>query len=290
MTMITSCSFSVEIFPVGTAEGHARLAANVARLVALGPEFVSVTYGAGGGTRAASLAALRLVHDAGGVAVPHVSGAGAHHEDVRPLLREYEALDVARLVVLRGDPSSGLRGGGTFSYAADLVRFIRAETGSRFHIDVAAYPETHPQARSADHDLAHFKAKVDAGANSAITQYFFNADAYEDFLERCAAKGISVPVVPGVMPVAGFARLVRFSEAHGIEIPAWIRRRVAAYGDDADSIRAFGLEVVHRLCERLVVLGAPSLHFFSLNDAQRVVDAVTGLRTPAASGRHQRGL
>jgi len=286
--MTTSCSFSVEIFPVGTAEGYARLAANVARLVVLGTEFVSVTYGAGGCTRAASLAALRLVRDAGGVAVPHVSAAGARHEDVRSLLRDYEALDVARLVVLRGDPSSGLPGRGAFSYAAELVRFIRAETGSRFHIDVAAYPETHPQARSADDDLAHFKAKLDAGANSAITQYFFNADAYEDFLERCAAKGIFVPVVPGVMPVAGFARLVRFSEAHGIEIPAWIRRRVAAYGDDASSIRAFGLEVVRRLCERLLALGAPGLHFFCLNDAQRVADVVAGLRTAAPTGRPPR--
>lgn len=288
--MINPCPFSIEIVPVGTAEAYARLAENVARLVALGPEFVSVTYGAGGCTRAASLAALRLVRDAGGAAVPHVSGAGASHEDIRSLLREYETLNVTRLVVLRGDPSSGLVGRGAFSYAADLVRFIRAETGSRFHIDVAAYPETHPQARSADDDLAHFKAKLDAGANSAITQYFFNADAYEDFLERCAAKSICLPVVPGVMPVAGFARLVRFSEAHGIEIPAWIRRRVAAYGDDAGSIRAFGLEVVHRLCERLLALGAPGLHFFSRNDAQRVADVVAGLGNPTASGQSQRAL
>jgi methylenetetrahydrofolate reductase (NADPH) len=288
--MAPSGSFSVEIFPAHTAEGHARLAANVARLVALGPEFISVTYGAGGCTRAASLAALRLVRDAGGVAVPHVSGAGASHDDIRSLLCEYETLNATRLVVLRGDPSSGLPGRGAFPYAAELVRFIRAETGSRYHIDVAAYPETHPQARNADDDLAHFKAKLDAGANSAITQYFFNADAYEDFLERCAANGISVPVVPGVMPVAGFARLVRFSEAHGIEIPAWIRRRVAAYGDDASAIRAFGVEIVCRLCERLLALGAPGLHFFSLNDAQRVASVATGLRAPVAAGRPQRGL
>lgn len=182
--MARSCPFSVEIFPVQPGEHTAGLAETVARLAALAPEFISVTYGAGGCTRDASMRALRLVREAGGVAVPHVSAAGSRRDDIPGLLREYDALGLRRLVVLRGDPSSGLRGHGAFQYASDLVRFIREETGERFHIDVAAYPETHPQARSADDDLAHFKAKIDAGANAAITQYFFNADAYEDFLDR----------------------------------------------------------------------------------------------------------
>jgi len=284
-TMTPIYPFSAEIYPTHAAPARASLEATVARLLALGAEFISVTYGAGGCTREASFDALRLIRDAGGVAVPHVSGAGASHEDVRGLLHAYEALDLRRLVVLRGDPSSGLAGRGAFPHAADLVRFIRTESGARYHIDVAGYPETHPQARSADDDLAHFRAKIDAGANSAITQYFFNADAYEDFLERCAAQGISVPVVPGVMPVAGFSRLVRFSEAHGIEIPAWIRRRVAAFGDDVESIRAFGIDVVRRLCERLLDLGAPGLHFFSLNDAGRIADISAGFRAPGLAGR-----
>lgn len=270
--MARSCPFSVEIFPVQSGEHTARLAATVARLVALAPEFISVTYGAGGCTRDASMRALRLVREAGGVAVPHLSAAGSGRDDIPGLLREYDALGLRRLVVLRGDPSSGLRGHGAFQYASDLVRFIREETGEQFHIDVAAYPETHPQARSADDDLAHFKAKIDAGANAAITQYFFNADAYEDFLDRCITKGITVPIVPGVMPIARFARLVHFSESHGVDVPVWIRRRVAGFGDDAASIRAFGIDVVLRLCERLVDLGVPSLHFFSLNDAGRVAE------------------
>lgn len=267
--------FSVEIFPVPAGETRERLAATVRELVALGPEFVSVTYGAGGCTREASLGALRLIHDAGGTPVPHVSASGAGYEDILALLREYEALDVRRLVVLRGDPSSGLQGHGVFRYASELVEFIRNQSGQRFHIDVAAYPETHPQARCADADLVHLKEKIDAGANSVITQYFFNADAYEDFLERCAARNIAVPIVPGVMPIAGFSRLVRFSESHGIEIPRWIHRRVASFGDDAQSIRAFGLDLVSRLCERLIGLGAPSVHFFSLNDARRIADILT---------------
>lgn len=277
--------FSVEIFPAQTSEGQLRLADTVQRLVAQGPEFISVTYGAGGCTREASLAALHLVREAGGAAVPHISGAGASRDDIRSLLAEFEALDVRRLVVLRGDPSSGLPGRGAFPHAVELVRFIREETGSRYHINVAAYPETHPQARSADHDLACFKAKIDAGANSAITQFFFNADAYEDFIERCAVHAINVPIVPGVMPVASFSRLVRFSDAHGIEIPAWIRRRVADFGDDAASIRAFGVDVVRRLCTRLLALGAPGIHYFSLNDSQRISDIGSGLRMPATSSR-----
>lgn len=278
------CPFSVEIFPVQSVDGMARLETTIADLLALAPEFISVTYGAGGCTRETSFRAVRLIQETRGTAVPHISGAGAAREEISSLLRAYQGLDIPRLVILRGDPSSGLPGRGAFSFASDLVRFIRDETGNRFHIDVAAYPECHPQARNCDEGIAHFKAKIDAGANSAITQYFFNADAYEDFIDRCIAAGIGVPIVPGVMPIGGFSRLVGFSEAHGVEIPAWIRRRIAAFGDDRASIRAFGIDVVLRLCERLLELGAPGLHFFSLNDAGRVVDIWRQLataRTPA---------
>lgn len=270
--MIETCPFSAEIFPAETSKGRARLAATIEKLVELGPQFVSVTYGSGGCTRESSFDALRLVRDAGGVAVPHVSATGATCGDIRGLFRDYETLGVRRLVVLRGDRPSGLVGCGDFPFAEDLVRFIRTETGTRYHIDVGAYPETHPQARGPDDDLARFKAKIDAGADAAITQYFFNADAYEDFLERCAAIGITVPIVPGVMPIVNFSRLVNFSEARGIDVPAWVRRRVAAFGDDSASIRAFGIDLVRRLCERLVALGAPSLHFFSLNNADRIAE------------------
>lgn len=272
--------FSAELFPVQASDRLARLEATIAALLALGPEYLSVTYGAGGCTRDASLHVLRLIRQAGGSAVPHLSGTGTGPADIRALLDTYRESGIRRLVVLRGDAGSGFPGSGAFPFASDLVRFIRAETGDRFHIDVAAYPEAHPQARSCDADLAHFKAKVDAGANSAITQYFFNTDAYEDFIERCAAARIGVPIVPGVMPIAGFAHLVRFSDAHGVEIPGWIRRRIAAFGDDRASIRAFGIDVVQRLCERLLALGAPGLHFFSLNDPGRI----TELRQRLAAG------
>ena len=218
--------FSAEIFPSETVAGLARLEQTVRTLHTLGPDFVSVTYGAGGSTRGASQVALDRLRAAGIAAVPHLSALGASRQDMRSQLDTCRDAGVRRLVVLRGDAPSGLRAHGEFTFATDLVRFIREETAGRFHIDVAAYPECHPQARSADADLAHFKAKFDAGANSAITQYFFNADAYADFLERCTAAGIHAPIVPGVMPIGRFARLVQFTEARGIEVPRWIRRRM----------------------------------------------------------------
>lgn len=262
--------FSVEVFPSPTAVGAARLERTLGVLQALAPAFVSVTYGAGGSTHAASQAAWKQVRAAGLPVVPHLSALGASREAVRGLLRGYREAGIERLVVLRGDAPSGVQGFGDFAFATDLVGFIRKETGDRFHLDVAAYPECHPQARSCATDLAHFKAKFDAGANSAITQYFFNADAYADFLERCTAAGIRAPIVPGIMPIGRFSRLVQFSEARGIEIPRWIRRRMESFGDDHASIQAFGAEVVLRLCERLLAMGAPGLHFFSLNDGERV--------------------
>lgn len=274
--------FSAEIFPSETPGGVMRLEQTVRVLRTLDPDFVSVTYGAGGGTRGASQAAVARVRAEGLLAVPHLSALGANRQDVRRALNTYRDDGVRRLVVLRGDAPSGLRGHGEFAFATDLVRFIREETGEHFHIDVAAYPECHPQARSCDADLAHFKAKFEAGANSAITQYFFNADAYADFLDRCSAAGIHAPIVPGVMPIGRFSRLVQFSEARGIEVPRWIRRRMEAFGDDTASIRAFGIEVVQRLCERLLAMGAPGLHFFSLNDGERVAEIWGSLGLPRA--------
>lgn len=273
---------SAEIFPSETPGGVLRLEQTVRVLRTLDPDFVSVTYGAGGGTRGASQAAVARVRAEGLLAVPHLSALGANRQDVRRALNTYRDDGVRRLVVLRGDAPSGLRGHGEFAFATDLVRFIREETGEHFHIDVAAYPECHPQARSCDADLAHFKAKFEAGANSAITQYFFNADAYADFLDRCSAAGIHAPIVPGVMPIGRFSRLVQFSEARGIEVPRWIRRRMEAFGDDTASIRAFGIEVVQRLCERLLAMGAPGLHFFSLNDGERVAEIWGSLGLPRA--------
>lgn len=282
--MSDSPRFSAEIYPPQSAQGKARLADTVARLQAIGPEFISVTYGAGGSTAAASLRAIQTVQAAGATAVPHLSAIGMGREQVRALLDQYRALGIRRLVILRGDAPSGLRGAGDFLFAGELVRFIRADSGQHFHLDVAAFPECHPQARNSDEDLAHFKAKIDAGADSAITQYFFNADAYEDFLERCVAAGIGVPIVPGVMPIGEFARLARFSEARGIDIPRWIRRRMEAFGDDRASVRAFGIELVVRLGERLLAMGAPGLHFFSLNDAGRVAEICAQLGRTGALG------
>lgn len=275
--------FSAEIFPSATAGGVVRLEQTLAALRRLDPHFVSVTYGAGGSTRGASQQALERVRAAGLAAVPHLSALGAAREDVRRMLDEYRGSGVSRLVVLRGDAPSGLRGHGDFAFATDLVRFIREETGGHFHIDVAAYPECHPQARSCDADLAHFKAKIDAGADAAITQYFFNPDAYDDFLDRCTAAGIRAPIVPGVMPIGRFSRLVQFSEARGIEIPRWIRRRMEGFGDDSASIHAFGVEVVVRLCERLLGMGVPGLHFFSLNEGERVGEIWRALGLPQAA-------
>ena len=274
--------FSVEISPLQGDQGRARLQQVITGLQAMGPEFVSVTYGAGGATEQASLAALEQVQAAGAVGVPHLSAIGMQRASVRALLAHYRTLGVRRLVILRGDAPSGQRGTGDFLFASDLVRFIRAECGARLHLDVAAFPECHPQARNSDEDLRHFKAKVEAGADSAITQYFFNPDAYADFIERCAASGITIPIVPGIMPIGSFSRLVGFSEARGIEFPRWIRMRMAAYGDDKASIRALGIELAVRLCERLLTLGAPGLHFFSLNDDARVAEIWRSLNLPSS--------
>ena len=263
---------SFEFFPPKTADGVNKLRAVREQLYALKPEFCSVTYGAGGSTQEGTLAAVREILSEGVPAASHFSCIGATREKVRRQLAELRALGVNRLVALRGDLPSGYGMGGEFQYASDLVAFIRAETGAHFHIEVAAYPEMHPQARSPEADLKAFAAKVHAGADSAITQYFFNADAYFRFVDEAHRAGLAVPVVPGIMPIMGSAQLLRFSDACGTEVPRWLRLRLQGLGDDVASIRAFGLDVVTRLCEQLVAGGAPALHFYTMNQSAAALE------------------
>ena len=258
---------SFEFFPPKTPEGVDKLRAVRQQLYARAPQFCSVTYGAGGSTQEGTFAAVREILAEGMDAASHFSCIGATRQSVRAQLAELKAMGVRRLVALRGDLPSGYGMGGEFHYASDLVAFIRAETGRDFHIEVAAYPEIHPQARSPQADLQAFATKVRAGADSAITQYFFNADAYARFVDDVRALGLDVPVVPGIMPILGATQLMRFSDACGAEIPRWIRLRLQAYGDDTASIRAFGLDVVARLCEQLRAAGAPGLHFYTMNQS-----------------------
>jgi methylenetetrahydrofolate reductase (NADPH) len=260
-------TFSFEFFPPATAEGASKLAATRAKLAVLGPEFFSVTYGAGGSTRDRTLEAVLEIQAAGQRAAPHISCIGSSRESLRATLVTYREHGIRHLVALRGDLPSGSAGAGDFRYANELVEFIRGETGDWFHIDVACYPEYHPQASSPAADLASFKRKVGAGADSAITQYFFNADSYYQFIDAAAAAGIDIPIVPGIMPIISFSKLARFSDACGAEIPRWIRRKMESFGDDAASVRAFGLDVVTGLCADLLAHGAPGLHFYTLNQA-----------------------
>lgn len=259
--------FSFEFFPPATPEGTAKLAVARAQLAQLGPKFFSVTYGAGGSTRDRTLAAVLDIQNSGQRAAPHISCIGSTRDTVRATLATYRENGIGHLVALRGDLPSGSADVGDFRYANELVAFIRHTTGDWFHIDVACYPEYHPQARSPREDMANFKRKLDAGANSAITQYFFNADSYYHFVDEAAALGIHVPIVPGVMPIASFTKLARFSDACGAEIPRWIRNKLESFGDDSAAIRAFGLDVVTDLCDDLLSHGAPGLHFYTLNQA-----------------------
>jgi methylenetetrahydrofolate reductase (NADPH) len=257
--------FSMEFFPPRTAEGAEKLRVARRQLSQLKPAFCSVTFGAGGGTREGTLATVLEIRAEGTEAAPHISCIGSTRESLRDVLRQYREHGIRHLVALRGDMPSGTMDVGEFRYASDLVAFIRQETGDWFHVDVAAYPEYHPQAASPGDDLANFKRKVDAGADSAIPQYFYNADAYWHFVDACAAAGVQVPIVPGIMPIGSFSKLARFSDACGAEIPRWIRVKLASYGDDTASIRAFGLDVVTELCAGLLARGAPGLHFYTLN-------------------------
>ena len=267
MAMTLPRQISLEFFPPRTPEGVEKLRATRRQLAQLKPAFCSVTFGAGGSTREGTLATVLEFRDAGLEAVPHLSCVGGSRESIGDVLRGYREHGIRHLVALRGDHPSGTIDAGDFRFASDLVAFIREETGDWFHIDVAAYPEYHPQARSPQDDLIAFKRKIDAGADSAITQYFYNADAYWHFVDACRAMGIDAPIVPGIMPIGSYSKLARFSDACGAEIPRWIRSRLAGYGDDAAAIRAFGLDVVTELCDSLLTRGAPGLHFYTLNQA-----------------------
>ena len=258
---------SFEFFPPQTAEGAEKLRTTRRQLAQLKPAFFSCTFGAGGTTRDRTLETVLEIQAEGLPAAPHLSCIGATRENIRAVLDRYQAAGIRRIVALRGDLPSGMADAGEFRYANELVAFIRAETGDWFHIEVAAYPEYHPQAKSPRDDLLNFKRKVDAGADSAITQYFFNADAYAHFVEEVQALGVAVPIVPGIMPIANFSKIARFSDACGAEIPRWMRRKFESFGDDSASVRAFGLDVVTALCDRLLANGAPGLHFYTLNQA-----------------------
>jgi methylenetetrahydrofolate reductase (NADPH) len=263
---------SLEFFPPKTPEGAEKLRAVRAQLYALKPEFCSVTYGAGGSTQAGTFATVNEILAEGVAAASHFSCIGATRESVRAELQTLKAMGVKRLVALRGDLPSGYGAGGEFTYASDLVAFVRDETGHDFHIEVAAYPEIHPQAKSADTDLQAFVTKVKAGADSAITQYFYNSDAYFRFVDDVYKLGVDVPIVPGIMPITSSTQLLRFSDACGAEIPRWIRLRLQGFGDDTASIKAFGLDVVGDLCEQLCNGGAPALHFYSMNQSAATLE------------------
>ena len=260
-------NFSIEFFPPKTPEGTEKLRITRAKLAALQPKYFSVTFGAGGTTQQGTLDTVIEIRKEGFDAAPHLSCVGGTRESIRTILQQYKAQDIRRLVALRGDLPSGYGMGGEFRYANELVEFIRAETGEWFHIEVAAYPEMHPQSRSPQDDLQSFVRKMQAGANAAITQYFYNADAYFQFVDLARKSGVTAPIVAGIMPITNSSQLFRFSEMCGAEIPRWVRLKLASYGDDSASIKAFGLDVVTSLCERLLEGGAPGLHFYSLNQA-----------------------
>ena len=259
--------FSFEFFPPQTPEGAEKLIATRKQLAMVKPEFFSVTFGAGGSTQERTLETIRLIKAEGHNAAPHLSCVGSTRENIRALLFAYKDMGIKRIVALRGDLPSGMAVTGEFQYANELVSFIRAHTGEHFHIEVAAYPEFHPQARSPREDLVNFKRKVMAGANSAITQYFYNADAYFRFVDEARKIGITVPIVPGIMPIVNFTQLARFSDNCGAEIPRWMRKTLESYGDDRASVQAFGLDAVTQLCEKLLAGGVPGLHFYTLNQA-----------------------
>lgn len=264
---MTAHNFSIEFFPPKTVEGAEKLRQTRAKLAQLEPKYFSVTFGAGGTTQQGTLDTVLDIMAEGHAAAPHLSCVGGSKESIADVLAQYKAAGIKRLVALRGDFPSGYGGGGEFRYASELVEFIRATTGDWFHIEVAAYPEMHPQARSPQDDLQHFAHKVAVGANAAITQYFYNPDAYFQFVEQAQKMGINVPIVAGIMPITNYTQLMRFSEMCGAEIPRWVRLKLASFGDDSASIKAFGLDVVTHLCERLLAGGAPGLHFYSLNQA-----------------------
>jgi methylenetetrahydrofolate reductase (NADPH) len=260
-------AFSFEFFPPKTTEGKDKLRATWQQLAQLRPRFFSVTFGAGGSTQQGTLDTVAEIRGAGHQAAPHISCVASSRSEIAETLAKYREHGIRHLVALRGDLPSGLASSGEFRYANELVAYIRETTGDWFHIEVACYPEYHPQTRNAADEIRNFKRKVDAGADSAITQYFYNAEAYFRFVDDCQAAGISLPIVPGIMPIGNFSQLARFSDACGAEIPRWMRVKLESFRDDTASIRAFGLDVVTALCDKLLAAGAPGLHFYTLNQA-----------------------
>ncbi len=259
--------FSFEFYPPKTPEGASKLRATWKQLGQLKPDFFSVTFGAGGITREGTLSTALEIRGDGHHAAPHISCVASTKASIREVIEQYKANGIRHIVALRGDMPSGVSMAGELRYASELVALIREATGDWFHVEVAAYPEYHPQARKPQQDLAAFKAKIDAGASSAITQYFYNSDAYFNFVDQARAAGITVPIVPGVMPINNFSQLARFSDACGAEIPRWIRLKLEGFGDDTASVKSFGLDVVTQLCDRLLAGGAPGLHFYTMNMA-----------------------
>ena len=275
--MTIQVPISFEFFPPKTLEGQQKLEHTINLLSPYKPQFFSCTYGAGGSTQDGTFKTIAHIRDLGHDAAPHLSCIGSTRDNMANILQDLKRQGVCRIVALRGDLPSGMGGTGELHYASDLVAFIREETGDHFHIEVAAYPEYHPQARSPADDLKHFVNKMNAGANSAITQYFYNADAYETFINAARAAGITAPIVPGIMPITNYSQLARFSDVCGAELPRWVRLKLASFGDDKASIIAFGQDVVTQLCSRLIDLGAPALHFYTLNQAKpslAVIDAL----------------
>ncbi len=264
---MTSRTYSFEFFPPRTPAGKEKLRATWQQLGLLKPKFFSVTFGAGGSTQAGTLDTVLEIGRAGFEAAPHLSCVASTRAEIGAILEQYKAAGIRHIVALRGDLPSGIAMAGELRHANELVAFIREKTGDWFNIEVACYPEYHPQTRLAADEVKNFRKKVDAGANAAITQYFYNADAYFRFVDECASAGIRIPIVPGIMPISNFAQLARFSDACGAEIPRWMRIKFESFHDDSASIRAFGLDVVTALCEKLLAAGAPGLHFYTLNQA-----------------------
>jgi len=277
-------TYSFEVFPPKTEQGAEKLRAVRDQLMKVNPLYISVTYGAGGTTRDRTIGTVMEFQQAGVSAAPHLSCIGSTREEILELLELYKKNGIDRIVALRGDLPSGMGAGesGEFQYANELVEFIRRETGDHFYLEVAAYPEFHPQATNSQADLKNFKRKVEAGANGAITQYFFNADAYLRFVDDCEKQAIDTPIMPGIMPITNFTQLARFSDGCGTEIPRWLRKRLEDYGDDLDSIRSLGLDVISSMCQRLLDEGAPGLHFYSMNQADPVLGIWKNLGLPGA--------
>jgi methylenetetrahydrofolate reductase (NADPH) len=270
--------FSFEFYPPKTEEGAASLQVVHSKLAALKPDFFSVTFGAGGSTRDKTFDTVVDIQAKGIAAAPHLSCVASTKENIRAILKNYQQHGIAKIVALRGDLPSGTLSAGEFRYANELVEFIRLETGDYFDIHVAAYPEVHPQAANATDDFKNFKRKVEAGANSVITQYFYNAEAYFYFVELCEKNGITIPIIPGIMPITQYAQLFRFSEMCGADIPRWMRKRLESFGDDKASVQAFGLDVVSQLCQRLLDGGAPGLHFYTMNQSAPSLAILDNLR------------